>query len=187
MRRQDDIETTKDIESDGIPSYADDDSDAYDDLGQRNLEDSPFAVPGGAPEAVDRFGTTPEEQRVGEPLDARLAREEPDTPVDNPLTQPGRALSDEATGEAAAAQAPLDADVLDADGPVRSDPDSEVSVYDRPEVQISDNGVGRLVQPDSGFGEDTDKDEIALDSGEVHGELPEEAAMHEVSEDDLSG
>jgi hypothetical protein len=187
MRRQDESATTEDIESDGIPSYADEDSDAYDDLGQRKLDDSPPALPGGAPDMLDRHGTTAEEQRVGEPLDSRLAQEEPDIPVENPLAQPGRALSDEATSEAAAAQAPQDADVLDADGRLESDPDSAVSLYDRPEVQVRDDGVGRLRQPDAGFGEDTEKDEIALDTGERLGALPEETAMHEVSEDDLSG
>jgi Family of unknown function (DUF5709) len=35
-------------------------------------------VPGDEPVAVDDFGTTAAEQREGEPLDLRLAREEPD-------------------------------------------------------------------------------------------------------------
>jgi hypothetical protein len=37
-----------------------------------------FAVPGDNPTAVDDFGTTALEQQEGEPLDLRLAREEPD-------------------------------------------------------------------------------------------------------------
>lgn len=37
-----------------------------------------IAVPGERPVAVDDFGTTLEEERAGEPLDARLRREEPD-------------------------------------------------------------------------------------------------------------
>ena len=35
-------------------------------------------VPGDAPVAADEYGTTAEEQHRGEPLDTRLAREEPD-------------------------------------------------------------------------------------------------------------
>jgi hypothetical protein len=37
-----------------------------------------MAVPGDDPVAVDDFGTTAAEQREGEPLDLRLAREQPD-------------------------------------------------------------------------------------------------------------
>lgn len=186
MRRQNEIETTKDVESDGIPSYADEDSDAYDDLGQRALEDSPPAVPGGAPDAIDRYGTTAEEQRVGEDLDAKLAQEVPDVDADNPPADAGRYLSDEVTGEAQTEEARRDADILEADTPLESDPNSPVSLYDRPDVPGgADSAVGRLMQPDSGFGEDTEKDEIALDSGELRGALPEEAAMHEVPEDEL--
>lgn len=37
-----------------------------------------MAVPGDEPVAVDDFGTTAEEEAAGEPLDLRLAREEPD-------------------------------------------------------------------------------------------------------------
>ncbi|WP_213450489.1 DUF5709 domain-containing protein [Rhizomonospora bruguierae] len=186
MRRPDEIETTKDIESDGIPPYADEDTDAYDDLGQRGLEDGPPAVPGGAPDAVDRFGTTAEEQRVGEDLDAKLAQEEPDVEVGSPAGDPSRRLTDEATAERATEESTRDADVLDDGPPLASNPGSPVSLYDRPDVPGgADPAVGRLVQPDSGFGEDTDKEEIALDSGERTGELPEERAMHQIGEDDL--
>jgi hypothetical protein len=37
-----------------------------------------FAVPGDEPMAVDDYGTTAAEERAGEPLDLRLAREQPD-------------------------------------------------------------------------------------------------------------
>jgi hypothetical protein len=37
-----------------------------------------MVVPGEEPEAVDDWGTTALEETLGEPLDARLAREEPD-------------------------------------------------------------------------------------------------------------
>jgi hypothetical protein len=46
------------------------------------------------PQAVDEWGVTVDEERRGEPLDLRLAREEPDVPVAvdwdvRPLYQPG--------------------------------------------------------------------------------------------------
>jgi hypothetical protein len=50
--------------------------------------------PHDTPLAVDEYGTTPAEMREGEPLDGRLAREEPDvlaaadTPADESVDQP---------------------------------------------------------------------------------------------------
>lgn len=186
MRHGEEIETTKDIESDGVPSYADEDTDAYDNLGQRALEEDQPALPGGAPDVLDWHGTTAEEQRVGEPLVARLAQEEPDIEMDSPTGDPGRRLTEEATSEGAQEEMTRNADVLDDGPPLESDPDSQVSLYDRPDVPGgADSAPGRLVQPDSGFGEDTEKDEIAIDSGERTGVLPEEQAMHEIPEDEL--
>jgi hypothetical protein len=45
-------------------------------------------VPGDRPEAVDQWGTTPLEESLGEPLDLRLSREEPDVlaQVDTPAS-----------------------------------------------------------------------------------------------------
>ena len=85
------------------------------------------------PLALDEYGTTAEEQRRGEPLEDRLAREEPEV------------------------------------------------VY-----AVSGGQVGRLVQPDEGAHEDTDADEVAADAGPAGGGASaEEAAMHEVADDDL--
>ena len=72
--------------ADGIPEYADDDSTAYDDVNTGREADgpNPAALPAdreGGPLALDEFGTTAEEQRLGEPLEDRLAREEPDVTV----------------------------------------------------------------------------------------------------------
>jgi hypothetical protein len=56
--------------------------------------EGPLPPPDDGPLAADEWGTTPWEERVGAPLDRRLAEEEPDVPprVDQPagrLYQPG--------------------------------------------------------------------------------------------------
>ena len=45
--------------------------------------------------AVDQWGTTPAEQRRGEPLGARLVQEEPEGQLDEPEGQPGALATDE--------------------------------------------------------------------------------------------
>ena len=62
----------------------------------------PAALPANRPQAVARFGTTAEEQRVGESLDHRLSQEEPDVQPDDPLRSPA-VLADEAIDEQSAA------------------------------------------------------------------------------------
>lgn len=61
-----------DPESEGIPDL----QDATPALGQADSDLT--AVPGDTPVAVDDFGTTSAEEREGENLTDRLAREEPD-------------------------------------------------------------------------------------------------------------
>jgi deglycase len=56
-----------------------------DELGADPLEDA--ADPPDEWSGADRFGTTPREQRMGEPLEQRLAQEEPD-PTQRPLVGP---------------------------------------------------------------------------------------------------
>lgn len=67
-------------ESEGIPDIAD---DAFP---ERALVDDPElpSLPGDQPVAVDRTGTTVQEQIDGESLDERLAEEEPEL-VEDPL------------------------------------------------------------------------------------------------------
>jgi hypothetical protein len=97
-------------------------------------------LPGREPVAVFEYGTTAEEQRQGEPLDIRLAREEPDTSE--------RDIPDIASTD------------LDARDPAFEQ-------------------VGRLVSPDEGTREDTEKDEVASDVGpDFGGFTAEESAMH---------
>lgn len=65
-------------EDEGVPDYADDTSTAFNEQDRPRFNDSPYPVPGREPEALDEFGLTAEEQRRGESIDQRLAREEPD-------------------------------------------------------------------------------------------------------------
>src|SRR5215218_5780077 len=72
-----------DPEQAGLPGHADDDSNAYDDVGSPRQADGPEPWPippdrEDGPLALDEHGVTAEEQREGDTLDARLAREEPD-------------------------------------------------------------------------------------------------------------
>ena len=162
--------------ADGIPEYADDDSTAYDDVGSPRAADGPqpYPLPGDrddGPAAIDEYGTTPEEQRRGEPIDLRLAREEPDVTPD----AVGIDLRDEED------PAPWQDDV-----PVDPRLDSPVSMYDRDEPGLPSNErIGRLVQPDEGAHEDAEKDEVALDVGASGGGASaEELAMHPVRDDE---
>jgi hypothetical protein len=166
-----------DPEADGIPEYADDDSTAWDDVESPRIADGPdpYPVPGDrddGPAAIDEYGTTPEEQRRGEPLDLRLAREEPDISPDSV----GADLRDDED----------DTRPWGDEIPVDPHLDSHVSMYDRDEPGLPPTGgVGRLVAPDEGVHEDTEKDEVAFDAGAAGGGASaEELAMHAVPDDE---
>ncbi|MDG4823029.1 DUF5709 domain-containing protein [Asanoa sp. WMMD1127] len=195
MRREDEYpEPWSDPEGEGLPGTADDDSTAYDDVETGREADGadPAALPVESPLAVDRFGTTAEEAEQGESLDYKLARENFDEQVDDPLATPGdEKIRDEEDLGTERAQAQLDADVLD-DGPT-SDPNSEVSVYDNDGLDLDTGGrpIGRLVDPAQYAGEDEPEgalfddegDSIAQDAGAAGGGASaEELAMHETEE-----
>ena len=169
-----------DPEAEGLPDTADDDSTAYDDVVSGRWADgpNPAALPSDRAQAIDRFGTTAEEQRAGESLHYRLSQEEPDVQPVDPLDSPG-ALADEAIDEQGAAQARLDADVF-GESPT-SDPNSKVSMYDFGQLDdTSPEPVGRLVEPDEGYGYDTETDSVAYDAGAASGGASaEELAIHE--------
>ncbi|HEX8630413.1 MAG TPA: DUF5709 domain-containing protein [Catenuloplanes sp.] len=169
-----------DPEAEGLPGTADDDSTANDDVLTGRWADGPdpAALPTDHPVAVDRFGTTAEEQRAGESLDYRLAQEMPDVQPEDPLADPGE-LADEAIDEAGAARARLDADVF-GESPT-SDPNSPVSLYDHGQLDgTSTEPVGRLVEPDQGGLFDDEPDSVAFDAGAAGGGASaEELAMHE--------
>ena len=172
-----------DPEAAGLPDTADDDSTANDDVltGREADGPEPAQLPGDrTPVAVDEFGTTAEEQLDGESLDYKLQREQYERPADDPLAGPvDPDIAAEADSEEAAAQAQLDADVIDP-GPV-SDPDSPVSVYDHGQLgTVADHQVGRLVEPDEGAHTDQETDNVAYDAGAAGGGASaEELAIHE--------
>ena len=180
MRDNDYPTPVSDPESEGLPGTADDDSTANDDVVTGRWADGPdpAALPSDHPVAVDRFGTTAEEQRVGEGLDRRLAQEEPDIQPEDPLAPPG-VLADEAIDEQSAAQARLDADVF-GESPT-SDPNSPVPMYDHGQLDgTSPAPVGRIVDADEGYGVDVEPDSIAYDAGAAGGGASaEELAIHE--------
>ncbi|MEU0960524.1 DUF5709 domain-containing protein [Micromonospora aurantiaca] len=172
-----------DPEAAGLPDTADDDSTANDDVltGREADGPEPAQLPGDrTPVAVDQFGTTAEEQLDGESLDYKLQREQYERPADDPLAGPvDPDIAAEADSEEAAAQAQLDADVIDP-GPV-SDPQSPVSVYDHGQLgTVADHQVGRLVEPDEGAHTDQETDNVAYDAGAAGGGASaEELAVHE--------
>ena len=142
-----------DTEAQGLPDTADDDSTANDDVltGREADGPDPAQLPGDrTPVAVDRFGTTAEEQLDGESLDYKLDREVYERPADDPLAGTiDPKIAFEADNLEAAAEAQLDADVMDP-GPT-SDPNSPVSLYDHGQLgTVADATVGRLVEPDEG-------------------------------------
>ncbi|MEG3636491.1 DUF5709 domain-containing protein [Micromonospora palythoicola] len=172
-----------DPEADGLPDTADDDSTAGDDVltGREADGPAPAQLPGDrTPVAVDEFGTTAEEQLDGESLDYKLSRERFELPVDDPLAGPvDPDIAAEADSREQAAQAQLDADVIDP-GPT-SDPNSPVSLYDHDRLGTgADATVGRLVEPDEGAHTDQETDSIAYDAGAAGGGASaEELAVHE--------
>jgi hypothetical protein len=161
-----------DPESEGIPDIADDDSTAYDDREHHLFDDSPPSLPTDEAVAVDDYGVTGYEISHDEPLSARLVREERDISPDEPETAAIPGIADEATTDDMLAQAARDADAFG---------DEDETEYDIDEPASGSGYVGRLVAPDEGGSfEDDEADSIAYDSGEIEGQSPEEAAMHEV-------
>lgn len=142
-----------DPEADGVPSHADDDSTANDEVHSPREADGPEPSPlpagrGDGPLGLDEQGESS--------LAERLAREEPEP------------AGDLAPGELAQ---------LVAEGPVEPRAQSPVSMYDR--EPPADEEVTRLVAPDEGFGEDTEAEAVAYDAGMAGGgPSAEEAAMH---------
>jgi hypothetical protein len=172
-----------DPEAEGLPQTADDDSTANDDVytGREADGPEPAQLPADRmPVAVDRYGTTAEEQLDGESLDYKLGREVYERPADDPLAGPiDPDITAEADSDEAAAQAQLDADVLNP-GPT-SDPRSAVSLYDHGRLGGgADAQVGRLTEPDEGAHSDSETDNVAYDAGSAGGgATAEELAIHE--------
>jgi|KBSSwiStaDraftv2_1062776.scaffolds.fasta_scaffold304081_2 uncharacterized protein DUF5709 len=173
MRQDNYPHPVSDPEAEGLPDYADDDSDAYERADSPRISDGPdpAALPADRPLGVDRFGTTAAEQRTGESIEYRLAQEEPDVGPDA-----ARGWADE--GDALSEDLDRPADDVENIPPIQPNADSQVSMYDIPDET---EPVGRIVEPDEGVREDDEKDAIAYDAGPAGGgPTAEEAAIHEV-------
>jgi len=174
-------EPVSDPEAEGLPETADDDRTAYDDVASPRIADGPdpAPLPGDEPLAVDRYGVTPEEARLGESLDYKLAQEAPEDPD---AQAEDRSRGDDVDlGSDEVDRPDRDAGLAD---DWATDDGSEVSLYDRPDA-VPDLGrpVGRLVEPDEGAHQDREADAVAWDAGAAGGgPTAEELAIHEVEE-----
>ena len=180
--RDDDYPTeVTDPEASGLPDTADDDSTASDEVDSPRWADGPdpAALAGVGPGGSNRFGDTAEEAREGESLDDRLRQEEPDVGSEDPL--PSRRDPIDETIDSSEQRA-LDADVW-GQSPT-SDPKSPISLYDDGQLDSDvPSPVGRLVEPDEGYGFDNEPDSVAYDAGAAGGGASaEELAMHETNE-----
>jgi len=110
-----------------------------------------------------RFGSTAEEQEEGESLDQLLAEEEPDVGEQDDEDDDERGEDD------------------DWDENATDDDISRFGAEDGPDPR-----AGRLVAEDEGAHADAEADLVARDAGiDSGGATAEEAAVHEVSEDDI--
>jgi hypothetical protein len=180
-----------DPEADGLPEIADDDSNAYDEVGSERIADGPdpYALPGDredGPAGLDEFGTGGDGGLRGEAIWRRLRREEPDFSADGVRMDPDARLAEEADPDALG-QVEEDSLQLAQDDPVSDGRDSETSVLDRAVSGVPQTSrVGRLVQPDEGDYFDTDPDEFAFEEGVAGGGISaEEAAVHLVRDDNM--
>jgi hypothetical protein len=184
MRTDNFPEPVSDPETDGLPDTADDDSTAYDDTDSVREADGPdpAPLPGDEPIAIDRYGVTAEEARLGESLDYKLGREVFDGrghAVESPVRDDGDTVD---LGNDEFDRPGPDAGL--ADDPLLEPTDSPVSLYDRDDL-FTDGGrpVGRLVEPDEGAHQDSDAEAFAWDAGSAGGGASaEELAMHETDE-----
>jgi hypothetical protein len=155
---------TRDIDADHMVetpgSLRDDDPEAP--PSDRGLEASD------RPLGAEKFGTTPAEEREGESLDAKLAQDEPDLDAHDPVED--IVAADPSTFGAAAEEAD-EAVLADAYGDTRPIT-----------LDVADDPVGRLVEPDEGAHPDTEKDAVATAAGDEGDLSAEEAALHVVDQ-----
>ncbi len=158
------------IDTDAVASL-DPDEVAYDQdlaLGEDGEEDVAQRgyVPNDRPLGVGHHGLTAEEQEDGSSLEERIAAEVPDVDGERPGDEvlPTEQPLEDALGEDVSAE--------------------DLVVTDEEEsAEVGDLRAGRLVEPDEGVHEDTEKDLVAQDVGIDGGAASaEEAAMHVVED-----
>jgi hypothetical protein len=180
--------------SEGLPEVADDES--YADSVREAARDpnTPSVLPPDredGPLGLDEYGSAPDQGLRGEPLMARLNREDPDISADRLEPDP-RVIADLDLDEVAlgtrpdpAGRAAEDSRLVAEEEPVDPRLGSQVSIYDRPEPGVSSYPtVGEIVRPGSGYAS-SEKDEVGFDLGSGLGGLgSEELAMHEIPQDE---
>jgi hypothetical protein len=158
-----------------------------DGVGLNETGDGSSGMPDGA-DAVDLQSTTSvdkeEELSQGQPYDTLDERGVEDV-LDEGIVPPQKWSPGQGFGNTAEEQ--LEGETLDqriAQEEPEPDPYAEVDeVVD--DGQVGDERSGRLVAPDEGAHEDTEKDVVATDVGiDGAGATAEEAAMHVVPEDE---
>ncbi len=166
---KDDSGESYDIEGAGTYSVDDEDQlqrdDTLVDRGVDDVLDEGYSPPD-RPPAAAAFGTTAAEQAQGETLAMRMAQEEPDPNLafDDPLAEPIGGADQDETDQG-------------------DDADADEFLDGR---EVGDERAGRLVAPDEGAHEDTEKDLVAGDVGIDSGAASaEEAAMHVIDEEDV--
>lgn len=181
MRQDNYPHPVSDPEAEGLPDYADDDSDAYERADSPRISDGPdpAPLPADRPLAVDRYGTTAEEQRVGESVEYKLAQEEPEFQAAGGGYRGYRGYRGD-EGDALTEDVDQPGDDVENIPPIQPNADSPVSMYDLPDET---GPVGRIVEPDEGVRTDDEKDAVAYDAGPAGGgPTAEEAAIHQVLE-----
>lgn len=149
---------TASLEDDDVANFDQDlalGEDGEEDVAQRSY------VPNDRPLGAGHHGTTADEQAEGSSIDQRVAAEVPDVTGERPGDEviPEQQPLDDATGEDVSAE--------------------DLVVTDETENEVGDLRAGRLVEPDEGVREDTEKDLVAEDVGVDSGAASaEEAAMH---------
>jgi hypothetical protein len=122
-----------------------------------SLDDDKLSVdfPPDEPMAVDDYGTTPQEQRVPEPIDERVEREQPETETAGEPDRVGQLVD------------PDEGDLRDTERDAVADEVREVPGHDRP---VGDVGTGEVTTEEiaSGSGPEMQPDQSA-----------EEAAVHQ--------
>jgi hypothetical protein len=137
-----------------------------------NLYDTSWVPPDRPPKHGD-FGTTLAEQRQGEPMDARLAEEEPDV-----LTE-----VDDTPDPAQDAEAETETDAEDPEVLAELAAEGGDTDFPAPSYAEKQPRSGRLVEEDEGAHPDDESDLVARDVGiSGAGASAEEAAMHVVDE-----
>ncbi len=160
--------STDPIDVDAVASLEPDEVDfdqdaAFSQAGEDDIMERSY-VPPDRPVGAGHHGETAAEQADGASLEDRLAAEVPDVGAERPGDQV--LTDDQPLGDA------LGEDVSAEDLVPTDDPD---------ENEVGDLRAGRLVQPDEGVHEDTEKDLVASDVGIDGGAASaEEAAVHVV-------